>query len=201
MVPNLILYGGERGGVLYRRINFDFTYNIRDPLIDLADIEVPYGLVRVDRPRIPEKPYELTLGHYGLPHLDGKPHITEKLIGGKPAVLAKTKGLQTAFVAYSGWDHTAATERSGVSAITSESTLSYAVSKKDTLYPGTGLLITILLHREDDGEWTEEELMPIVSCRYVEISPSGSPCGAELLLRDGRHITVDFGAMEGALRL
>ncbi len=199
--PNLILYGGEKDGVLYRRINFDFDYNLRDPLIDLADIEVPYGMIRVDRPRIPDKPYELMLGHYGLPHVEGKVEVTEKVVEGKMAVIAKTKSLQTAFIAYSGWDRTGVVERSGVSAITEKSTLSYALSKKEELYRGIELLITILLHREDDREWKEEELMPIEDIQYIDVSPSGGPCGVELHLRDGRKVTVDFGNMEGRLRV
>ncbi|MFY9853244.1 MAG: DUF2264 domain-containing protein, partial [Terracidiphilus sp.] len=66
-----ILFNGVRNGVLYRQLI------LRKPpnngvgyLIDLAEITVPGGVVRVDRCRLAFE-HELTLGHFGLPHMDG----------------------------------------------------------------------------------------------------------------------------------
>ena len=39
-------------------------------IIDLADIIIPGGVIRVDRSRMAFE-HELTLGHFGLPHING----------------------------------------------------------------------------------------------------------------------------------
>jgi hypothetical protein len=59
------------------------------------------------------------------------------------------------------------------------------------------LMVTVLLHRMDNEPWKEEELDPIVSLRVMEITPSFSALGAELVLRDGRTIVVDFVDIDG----
>jgi hypothetical protein len=59
------------------------------------------------------------------------------------------------------------------------------------------LMVTALLHRTDDGEWSEEELDPITSIRVMDVTPSFSALGAELVLRDGRTILVDFVDIDG----
>ena len=67
-IPNIILYGGVRDGVLYRKEYFDFSATFQDKAsIDLADIPVKMGILRVDKSRIPDRPYRLTFGSYGLP--------------------------------------------------------------------------------------------------------------------------------------
>ena len=67
-----ILFNGVRNGVLYRQLimrkppNNGVGY-----IIDLAEITVPGGVVRVDRCRLAFE-HELTLGHFGLPHMGGE---------------------------------------------------------------------------------------------------------------------------------
>lgn len=199
LFPNICLYGGIEGDVLYRRIYFNFQHALRDPLIDLAELEIAHGIIRVDRPRIPRKPYHLFLGHYGLPHVDESITTSQKTIDGKNIYFAKTHSLQTVLITYHGWDDGGHVTRLGVNAISTESTLLFASSEKSQMYGGIDLLITILLHRCDGKEWTDSELTPIVSCRYLEIAPSGAPLGVELLLRDGRKTVIDFHNAEGRL--
>ena len=67
-----MLYNGMRNDVLYRQaIMRKPPNNGVGYLIDLAEITIPGGVVRVDRSRLAFE-HELTLGHYGLPHLGGK---------------------------------------------------------------------------------------------------------------------------------
>ena len=67
-----MLFNGVRNGVLYRQLimrkppNNGVGY-----IIDLAEITVPGGVMRVDRCRLAFE-HELTLGHFGLPHMGGK---------------------------------------------------------------------------------------------------------------------------------
>lgn len=68
-----MVYNGVRDGVIYRQAvmrrppNNGVGY-----IIDLADIVIPGVVIRVDRCRMAFE-HELTLGHFGLPHIDGKP--------------------------------------------------------------------------------------------------------------------------------
>ena len=56
------MYGGVKDGVLYRKEYFEFEFTFQNQAsIDLADFPVADGIVRVDRTRIPDKPYTLTL--------------------------------------------------------------------------------------------------------------------------------------------
>lgn len=201
-VPNLIMYGGEEDGVLYRRIYFDFVDTFKDnPAIDLADIPISNGIIRIDRVRISEKPYELLLGHYGLPHIDGICDIEEKTINDNQVVIGKTKGLQLAFIPYRGWDEISYKHNNNKNAMTEKSTLIYSTSRRDKMYSGIYLLITVMLHKTDNDNWTKEELSPIEKVEYCDVSKRGG-CGAvNLLLKDGREILVDFNKIEGRLSI
>ena len=74
-----ILFNGVRDGVLYRQLlmrkppNNGVGY-----IIDLAEITVPGGVIRVDRCRLAFE-HELTLGHFGLPHLGGRKAEVQQL--------------------------------------------------------------------------------------------------------------------------
>lgn len=59
------------------------------------------------------------------------------------------------------------------------------------------LMIAVMLHRRDDGEWSEEELDPIRELRIEDMTPSGSVLGATLTLRSGGTYVVDFGEIDG----
>jgi hypothetical protein len=59
------------------------------------------------------------------------------------------------------------------------------------------LMIAVMLHKTDDGEWTEEELSPIKDIEIREMMPSYSPLGAIITLRDGTKYEVDFANIDG----
>ena len=59
------------------------------------------------------------------------------------------------------------------------------------------LMITILLHRRDEGDWTEAELDPVLSFEIQDITSAYSALGARLALRDGRRLIVDFADIDG----
>ena len=100
-----MVYNGIKDGVIYRQAlmrrppNNGVGY-----IIDLADIIIPGGVIRVDRSRLAFE-HELTLGHFGIPHLEGErafvKHFEE---GNRKVITASIKGRRIALITYSGWD-------------------------------------------------------------------------------------------------
>ncbi len=59
------------------------------------------------------------------------------------------------------------------------------------------LMISVMLHKTDDTDWTKEELSPLKNIKIMDVTPSGSVLGAELTLADGTKHVVDFKDMDG----
>jgi hypothetical protein len=195
--PNVdLLFGGMRDGVLYRLAHLR-SWMAR---IDLADIVIPGGVVRVDRLRVPQD-YELHLAHYALPHVDGKPAaVTELQIEGRPAITAAIPGRRVALIAAHGWDGVGAMRHTGLNAEAAESTVIYARRLRPRINSGLELVVTVLLHRTADGAWTPEELAPIAALEFLPFAPSGQPCGLRVTLQSGIHHLVDYANLEGAIQ-
>jgi hypothetical protein len=101
-----MVYNGFKDNVLYRQaIMRKPPNNGVGYIIDLADIFLPYGILRVDRSRLAFE-YELTLGHYGIPNLDGVPGEVDTFstsLG--QGISVKGKDRQIALITYTGWDN------------------------------------------------------------------------------------------------
>ena len=200
-ISKSMVYNGIRKGVLYRQaIMRQPPNNGVGYIIDLAELSLPGGVLRVDRSRLAFE-HELTLGCYGLPHLGGAAAVTKTFGDARRKVItAAIAGRRVALVAYSGWDDLRARVHSGRNAETDESTVIYAHRKRLAKNPAMELMISVLLHRTDDGAWTEEELDPIRSIQIMDITPSCSALGARLGLRDGRSVVIDFADVDGERR-
>jgi|GEM_PF-2806762 len=61
-------------------------------------------------------------------------------------------------------------------------------------------MISVLLHRTDDRDWSPEELDPIREIRVMDVTPAFSPLGAEIVLRDGTLYRVFFEEIDGNRR-
>ncbi len=193
-----ILFNGVRDGVLYRQLimrkppNNGVGY-----LIDLAEITVPGGVVRVDRCRLAFE-HELTLGHYGLPHMGGESAVVCAFENGSErGITASIPGRQVALIAYSGWDEIESQVHRGFNAEADESTVLYVHRKRTAKNPAMELMITAMLHKTDDSAWTPEELSPVKDVRIVDVTLSGSVLGAEIVLADGAVHMVDFKDVDG----
>lgn len=193
-----ILFNGVRNGILYRQLlmrkppNNGVGY-----IIDLAEITVPGGVIRIDRCRLAFE-HELTLGHFGLPHIDGKQAEVQGFEQGTRKVLtASISGRRLAMVAYHGWDDLQSRTHSGFNAEASESTVLFAHRKRVTKNPGMELMISVMLHKTDDTAWTEEELSPLRQIDLMDVTPSGSVIGARITLVDGSEHFVDFKDIDG----
>ena len=193
-----MVYNGVRGGVLYRQaIMRKPPNNGVGYIIDLAEITIPGGVIRVDRSRMAFE-HELTLGHYGLPHIRGqRPDVRPSADIDRQTILASIPGRRLAFVIYAGWDGLRSLVHAGRNAEADESTVLYACRRRTVRNPPMELMISVLLHRTDDEPWTEDELAPICQIKIVEVTPANSVLGATLTLKTGEEYVVDFKDIDG----
>jgi len=197
-ISQSMLYNGVRKEVLYRQaIMRKPPNNGVGYIIDLAEITIPGGVVRVDRTRLAFE-HELTLGHFGLPHIDGVKAVVEQFeVGNKKVITASIPGRRVALITYHGWDSLETLVHSDRNAEADESTVIYATMKRMAKNPAMELLVTVLLHKTDDGEWTEEELSPIRELKISEVTTNWSALGAEITLFNGEKYEVDFKDIDG----
>ena len=204
-ISQSMFFNGMRKGVIYRQ-----TIMRKPPnngvgyIIDLAEITIPGGVIRVDRSRLAFE-YELTLGHFGLPHIGGVKPEVEKIAGGDtagmitsiPGMTASIPGRKVALIAYHGWDNIAVRTHTNRNAEAGESTVLYVQKKRLQKNPPMELMITAMMHRTDDNDWTPEELAPVKEIEILDITPSGSALGATLILQTGEQVEVDFRDIDG----
>lgn len=193
-----ILFNGVRDDILYRQLimrkppNNGVGY-----IIDLAEIMIPGGVIRIDRSRLAFE-YELTLGHFGLPHIDNKKAKVKQFEDEtKKVITASIKGRKLALIVYNGWDKVSSLVHKGRNAEADESTVLYAYKKRTSKNPPMELMITVMLHKTDDTEWTEEELSPINKIKILDVMQSGSVMGAEIYLSNNKKYIVDFNEIDG----
>ncbi len=193
-----MLYNGVRKGVAYRQaIMRKPPNNGVGYIIDLAEIIIPGGVIRVDRSRMAFE-HELTLGHYGLPHVDGKMPIIRRIEKGNlVAMTATIPGRSLALVQYSGWDSLESLEHEGRNAEADMSTVLFLRKKRIAKNPPMELMISVFLHRTDGEEWRDEELFLIKDIKIEEVTRTYSALGASVTLANGRKYEVDFKDMDG----
>ncbi|MHC4476745.1 MAG: DUF2264 domain-containing protein [Planctomycetota bacterium] len=196
--PNGISFYRQIDGVLYRQLGISSKEDV-EGRIDLADLVIPSGVIRIDRLRTHVK-HELHLGHYGLAHIDGEdPQIATGKINGKQYITASLNNRSLALIAYHGWTDVDSMVHDNKHPEASKSTVIYAkrIQKED--YEGMTLLVTILLHKTEAAPWNEKELSPIKDVVLIPWTKTGQPCGARLTLNNGAEYLVDFAGIEGQL--
>ena len=200
-ISQSMMFNGEQNGVIYRQaIMRRPPNNGVGYIIDLADIIIPGGVIRVDRSRLAFE-YELTLGHFGLPHIKGeKPVINQFEEDDKKVITAAIKGRQVALITYNGWDKLDTIEHTNRNAEADESTVIYAHKKRMQKNPPMELMISVMLHKTDDTEWTKEELSPISNIEILDVTPVGSALGAKITLSDYKVYEVYFEEIDGRRR-
>jgi hypothetical protein len=189
------MFVGESGGVIYRQSMLRGWMS----RVDLADIPIRGGTVRVDRPRV-GMAYDLRLAHYGLPHVDGAAEVRELTVQDRSAIIGKAGDRSVALVAFHGWDGVGTESHQGLNAEADQSTVIFAARSRNAHYSGMTLAVTVMLHRTDGVAFTPEDLDVIESLEVLPFAPSGAPQGARIRLRNGASYLVDFGGMEGQLQ-
>ena len=133
-----------------------------------------------------------------MPHINGlKAEIHQSEDGDKRVITASIPGRRLALITYSGWDEVAWMTHKGRNAEADESTVMYTHKKRIAKNPAMELMITVLLHKMDDSEWTVEELSPIKKIEIMDITPSYAALGANITLFDNKKYMVDFKDIDG----
>ncbi len=193
-----MLFNGVSKAILYRQaIMRKPPNNGVGYIIDLAEITIPGGVIRVDRARLAFE-HELTLGHFGMPHIKGSgAEITQSENGQRKVITASISGRQVALLTYHGWDGLDHVVHRDLNAEADESTVIYAHRQRLAKNPSMELMISVMLHKMDDSEWTVEELAPISKIEILDVTTSLSPLGAKLLLADNTVHEVYFENIDG----
>ncbi len=196
-----MLFNGVENGVIYRQaIMRRPPNNGVGYIIDLADIIIPGGVIRVDRSRLAFE-YELTLGHFGLPQIKGKKPVVSKFeYDNRKVITAEIEGRRVAMICYRGWDSLETLVHTNRNAEADESTVIFAHKKRLQKNPPMELMVTVLLHRTDNGQWTEDELDPIAAIEEMDITPVLSALGAKITLRNGKTYQVYYDRIDGNRR-
>ena len=196
-----MMFNGVKNDVIYRQaIMRKPPNNGVGYIIDLADIIIPGGVIRVDRSRLAFE-HELTFGHFGLPHLNGEnAKINQYEDGTKKVITASIKGRQVALITYNGWDNLDTVIHENRNAEAQESTVIYAHKKRMAKNPAMELMISVMLHKMDNSDWTEEELSPIKDIKIMDVTPASSSLGADIILFNDKKYEVYFEEIDGNRR-
>ena len=112
-------------------------------------------------------------------------------------ISASIPGRKVALVAYRGWDNIEVLSHDGRNAEANESTVLYVQKKRLEKNPPMELMITAMMHKTDDSDWTTEELNPVQDIEVQDITRSGSALGAIITLYSGEKVEVDFRDIDG----
>ena len=78
--------------------------------------------------------------------------------------------------------------------------LFFARKKRLDKNPAMELMITVMLHKTDDSEWTKEELSPIKEMEMMDVTPVFSTLGVKITLADDNIYEVYFEEIDGNRR-
>jgi hypothetical protein len=141
------------------------------------------------------------LGHFGLPHLEGKAaEISRFEDDSRKVITASIKDRKVALIVYSGWDRVDSLVHTDRNAEADESTVVFAYRKRTAKNPAMELMIAAFLHKTDDTDWTDEELSPVKEIRILDVTPVLSPLGASITLHDGSIREIYFAELDGNRR-
>ncbi len=205
---NVTFWQGQRDGVLYRR-QF-FNYNLETEChwlqaVNLADMPVPWGILRVDKLKLHRCPAGLTLGAYGFP--DNGTCITEKTLGEAKSVILKGRDAvgcekQLAMTIYDGWKELKLIHSTGTNPDSAKSIIVYGETERKKQYGYEPyILISQVITKESHEDFSEEELFPLESVEYTDPEGCGGYGPVILRLKDGSVRHVEFEGLEGKMML
>lgn len=221
-VANITMWCGEKEGVLYRRQFFDACLETEQhwfQAVNLADMPVPRGILRVDKLRLIRRPVMVELGSYGFPDnvgVDGQGtkilRREEQLPDGSLAQAVILIGRdhngrprQMAMTCYRGWENMEVVQNQGTNPDSPNSLVIHAYMESRKHYGSREpyLMISQVItaeccETEQDSVFQEEELFPIRNIRYEDSCGSGAYGTTKLYLKNGEVKNINFEGIEAA---
>jgi len=192
-LPAAVSLAGFRDGVFYRQAQFSGHL---PPCIDMASISIPGGEIRVERARRMH-PCEIYLGHFSMPHIGGEPIISKRNIEGHQCIELKIPGRRLAMTNYRGWDGLELRTRRNAHPEAEYSTLVYAALRDKTRFTPPSIMISVLLHKTDDADWSDDELQPIAKVEPLQKGGIMHLTGLRITLKNGKLYDVDYQNIDG----
>lgn len=180
----LHLYTFKRfaGEVYYRSAVLETDSTVQ---MDLADLFLPQGIVRVDRIRANDD-CDIRLGHYALPMLKGAIRKETRKVEGHTVQLIDNGTYQLAMITLEGLDSPTAIDTEGLHPAAANSTVINAAGKIQS-GEKTKWLITLQLWKPSGLPWTNAELLPVKSVKHSSNNQS-----VQLLFKNGTSKTITF---------
>ncbi|MCR4902466.1 MAG: DUF2264 domain-containing protein [Butyrivibrio sp.] len=204
---NVTYWCGLDKDILYRRQFFDFTNGSEacwNSLLNLADIPMPYGILRVDKLRTCRRPLELTLGAFGFP--DNGTEIVKKEKNGFKAIILKGhnhigKEIQLAMTIFDGWDEITTIESTNTNPDSEKSVIAYAKTKRKKQYGYEKyIMISQVITKESMDDFSDEDIFPIEKIEYTDPEECGGYGPVKLTLAGGKVKVIDFDGIDGKMR-
>ena len=208
-LANATFWHGERYGVLYRRQFFNYRLQAETHwqyALNLADIAVPYGVLRADRLRLFRTPVSLTLGSFGFP--DNGTTVSEKVQGSARAIILKGfdalgNRKQLAMTVLNGWSELTVVHSENTNPDSEKSLFVLARTESKRLYDSSEpyLLVSQVLTKESHEDFTDDELFPVAAIQFSDCMQTGGYGVVTLTMKTGTVHQIDFSDMEGELLL
>lgn len=205
---NATFWCREKDGVLYRRQFFNYSLNWEThwmQALNIADFPVEYGIIRADKLRLFRTPVKLTLGAYGFP--DNGTEILRKSCGSAKAVILKGhdktgREKQLALTIYDGWNDIEIINSKGTNPDSESSIVAFAETERTKQYGCEQfVLISQVITKESLADFSDDELFPIKEIIYMDKENCGSYGPVTITLNNGAQRVIDYGGIEGQMRL
>ncbi|MCR5093887.1 MAG: DUF2264 domain-containing protein [Lachnospiraceae bacterium] len=206
---NAVFYAGVRDGVLYRKAYFGFRREVETHWMQaavLADLPVPYGILRADRLRLFKRPTTVTLGSYGFP--DNGTQIRRLSRDGAQAVVltgqdACGRPRQMAMTIWNGFTELEIVHSEGTNPDSRCSIIIRARGEMQRQYDASEpcVFLSQVITREDGVDFSEDEIFPIREIGGDVAENPGIYGTLRLVMRDGSKYVFDYNDIEGRLTL
>ena len=168
-------------GIFYREVVLETNKNIG---LQLADIPLPNGILRIDRNVSTEK-VEWRLGHYALPMVSGAIKEQRRKIRGHEVRIIDNGVYQLAMVVLNGPDDLEVVAANGLNPVSRESKV---INLSGKFEPGhDDLCVVLMLWKRSGRQWTDNELIPV-----SRILRSGTGNKITIVLSNGEKKIVHF---------
>jgi hypothetical protein len=149
-------------GIYYRNVSLETNNNIK---LNLADIPLPNGILRVDR-NVSTEPIELRLGHYSLPRLKADIKKQTRKVGGHNVQIIDNGEYQLAMVTLTGWDKMSLVDAKGLHPESDESSV---INVSDAFFPNSQpkLYAILMLWKKSGEPWSDKELLPVTKIKFI----------------------------------